>query len=50
MPGMRLTRQQAARLWALSDDLIDRLFQELEHQGYLRRLSDGAYGRPDLGA
>lgn len=50
MPGMRLTREQAARLWSLSGELCDRLLAELEAQGFLRRLDDGAYGRPDLGA
>jgi hypothetical protein len=50
MPGMRLTREQAARLWSLSGELCDRVLAELEGQGFLRRLNDGAYGRPDLGA
>jgi hypothetical protein len=50
MPGLRLTRDQAARLWSLSHELSDRLLGELEGQGFLRRLNDGAYGRPDLGA
>jgi hypothetical protein len=50
MPGLRLTRDQASRLWSLPHDICDRLFVELERQGFLRRLTDGAYGRPDLGA
>jgi hypothetical protein len=50
MPGLRLTRDQAARLWSLPRDICERLFSELERQGFLRRLTDGAYGRPDLGA
>ena len=50
MPGLRLTREQATRLWSLPAEVCDRLFTELERGGYLRRLDDGAYGRPDLGA
>jgi hypothetical protein len=50
MPGLRLTREQAMRLWSLPADVCERLFTELERAGFLRRLSDGAYGRPDLGA
>jgi hypothetical protein len=50
MPGLRLTREQAMRLWSLPGDVCERLFSELERAGFLRRLSDGAYGRPDLGA
>jgi hypothetical protein len=50
MPGLRLTRGQAARLWSLPADTCERVFAELERQGFLRRLTDGAYGRPDLGA
>lgn len=50
MPGLRLTREQATRLWSLPGEVCDRLFSELERTGFLRRLDDGAYGRPDLGA
>lgn len=50
MPGLRLTREQAIRLWSMPADACDRIFAELEQAGYLRRLSDGAYGSPDLGA
>lgn len=50
MPGLRLTLEQAARLWSLPHAICERLFAELEQQGFLRRLTDGAYGRPDLGA
>jgi hypothetical protein len=50
MPGLRLTREQAMRLWSLPGEVCERLFGELERAGDLRRLSDGAYGRPDLGA
>lgn len=50
MPGLRLTRDQAMRLWSLPQETCDRLLGELERTGFLRRLDDGAYGRPDLGA
>ncbi len=50
MPGLRLTREQATRLWSLPGEVCERLFSELERTGFLRRLADGAYGRPDLGA
>ena len=50
MPGLRLTREQATRLWSLPDEVCERLFSELERDGFLRRLNDGAYGRLDLGA
>ena len=50
MPGLRLTRDQAMRLWSLPEQTCERLFQELERAGFLRRLGNGADGRPDLGA
>jgi hypothetical protein len=50
MPGLRLTREQATRLWSLPGEVCERIFSELERSGFLRRLNDGAYGRPDLGA
>lgn len=50
MPGLRLTREQAMRLWSMPAEMCERLFGELERAGFLRRLNDGAYGRPDLGA
>jgi hypothetical protein len=49
MPGLRLTREQAMRLWSLPEDTCERIFGELEQAGSLRRLENGAYGRPDLG-
>lgn len=50
MPGLRLTCEQATRLWSMPGDVCERIFTELERAGALRRLSDGSYGRPDLGA
>lgn len=50
MPGLRLTRGQAMRLWCLPEETCERLLDELERTGFLRRLENGAYGRPDLGA
>lgn len=50
MPGLRLTSDQATRLWSMPADVCERIFSDLERTGFLRRLGDGAYGRPDLGA
>lgn len=50
MPGLRLTCDQATRLWSMPAEVCARIFSDLERSGFLRRLSDGAYGRPDLGA
>ena len=50
MPGLRLTREQAMRLWSLPEETCERIFVELQRAGFLRRLENGAYGRPDLGA
>jgi hypothetical protein len=43
MPGLRLTRQQARRLWALDADTCDALLSTLEGSGFLRRTRDGEY-------
>jgi hypothetical protein len=50
MPGLRLTRDQAMRLWSMPAEACDRIFRELERAGFLREFDNGAYGRPDLGA
>ena len=36
MPGLRLTRQQARRLWALDADTCDALLATLEGSKFLR--------------
>jgi len=43
MPGLRLTRQQARRLWALDPDTCDALLSTLEGSGFLRRTREGKY-------
>jgi len=43
MPGLRLTRQQARRLWALDADTCDALLVTLEGTGVLRRTREGEY-------
>jgi len=43
MPGLRLTRQQARRLWALDADTCDALLATLEGSGFLRRTREGEY-------
>lgn len=43
MPGLRLTRQQARRLWALDPDTCDALLATLEGSGFLRRTREGKY-------
>jgi hypothetical protein len=43
MPGLRLTRQQARRLWALDSDTCDAVLSTLEGSGFLRRTREGKY-------
>ena len=43
MPGLRLTRKQAQRLWALDGDTCDALLSTLESSRFLRRTRDGEY-------
>ena len=43
MPGLRLTRQQARRLWALDADTCDAVLSTLEGSGFLRRTREGKY-------
>jgi hypothetical protein len=43
MPGLRLTKQQARRLWALDADTCDALLSTLEGSGFLRRTREGKY-------
>lgn len=50
MPGLRLTPEQAGRLWSMPCEICERILGELEREGFLQRLSDGSYGSPDLGA
>ena len=41
MPGLRLTRRQAQRLWALDTTTCNALLNSLERAGFLRRTGDG---------
>ncbi len=43
MPGLRLTKRQAQRLWALDPDTCDSLLGALEGSKFLRRTRDGEY-------
>jgi hypothetical protein len=43
MPGMRLTRPQARRLWNLSQAACDELLDALVEEGFLKQTSDGAF-------
>jgi len=43
MPGMRLTRPQARRLWNLNQTACDELLDALVEEGFLKQASDGAF-------
>lgn len=45
MPGLRLRKEQAQRLWGLDPLTCSRVLQALVESGFLRRLEDGTYGR-----
>jgi hypothetical protein len=48
MPGLRLTCQQAQRLWRLDQETCLALLEFLVETNFLCRLGDGRYGRfPD---
>jgi len=52
MPGLKLTTQQARRLWGLPGDLCDAALALLVEQGFLVRTGTGSYirrgGSPEL--
>ena len=48
MHGLRITLQQAGRLFGLREDVCVRILGGLCHEGLLARLSDGRYGRKDV--
>lgn len=50
MPGLRLTRQQAQRLWGLDEDTCTRLLDSLTEAKFLHQGSDGTYARIADGA
>lgn len=43
MPGLRLTRRQAQRLWALDDDTCEVVLTTLRETGFLRLTRGGDY-------
>jgi hypothetical protein len=45
MPGLRLKREQAQRLWGLDGPTCSELLEALVQRGFLVRLADGTYGR-----
>jgi hypothetical protein len=45
VPGLRLTRQQAERLWGLDPLISEALLNALVDAGFLRRTQDGRYTR-----
>ena len=48
MPGLRLTRAQAQRLWALDEQTCSLLLDTLTEDRFLYRRNDGTYARlPD---
>lgn len=47
MPGLRLTAQQAQRLWRLDEHACDRVLGELVNARFLARTRDGAFVRND---
>lgn len=49
MPGLRLTSQQAGRLWNLDQAACEEILATLVQELFLSRTSDGAYLRRDTG-
>ena len=47
MPGLRLTRQQARRLWRLYETACDAVLGALVDARFLARTRDGAFVRQD---
>jgi hypothetical protein len=47
MPGLRLTPEQARRLWRLDEMSCDEVLRELVDDQFLARTSDGAFVRND---
>jgi hypothetical protein len=43
MPGLRLTKEQAARLWHLDPGHVTSLLRELVEARFLAHSADGAY-------
>ena len=49
MPGLRLSKQQAQRLWNLDARSTDLIFTALESAQYLKRIPNDMYIRADVG-
>ena len=49
MPGLRLSKQQAQRLWNLDARSTDLIFTALESAHYLKRIPNDIYVRADVG-
>ena len=49
MPGLRLSKRQAQRLWNLDAEIADALFDTLEATHFLRRTDTGMYTRIGVG-
>jgi hypothetical protein len=45
MPGLKLTRSQAKRLWGLDEHLCNEILDLLANARFLRRTNDGTYAR-----
>jgi hypothetical protein len=50
MPGLRLTRPQAQRLWAMDEQTCREVLDSLTDARFLQRGDDGAYARLVEGA
>jgi hypothetical protein len=48
MPGLSLTREQAARLWRLDGPLAEAVLEHLTCEGFLRKTVRDTYVRADL--
>ena len=49
MPGLRLSKRQAQRLWNLDAPAADVIFNALEASHYLKRMPNDTYRRADIG-
>jgi hypothetical protein len=47
MPGLKLTREQAARLWHLDPETTTEVLRNLEEMRFLYRTQAGAYRRTE---
>jgi hypothetical protein len=45
MPGLRLSRQQAQRLWGLDEDACGQILEFLVKTGFLKLAAPDTYGR-----